>query len=1273
MTIRRNRLWCLLSLCLFLVVSFSTGTPRQAKVFGDKENLRVNPYLFNGFSKKGLYKKRTTPPYGYGILHNSSLGVDTIKIIALRVEFKADSSLFTTGNGMFGIYRDRIGNTEDIYESNYYKLNGGNGYLYDNLPHDSLYFADQLEFVKKYFLKVSNHKLFIEYEIFPKGKNEEHAYKVPDKMTKYSPGAKRDEESFDEYYYRRTVGLMEFVRDAIKAADSMQVDTAFGSPFRNLYRGENGFIFEKDPTNPAYKRKVAVLIFHAGASYLTDGGWDGNFGKDTPSDMIDAFISQEFFGYFADSISGIDTDSNNVSGIVVNRNFTEKLTLDELMMVSETSNQDSLNWGIHGILVNQVARQIGIPDLFSTMSGISGIGGFCIMDFAGYSSGRGFIPPWPSAWVRGFMGWDTPKLFEPGPASGSAKIKAVNTAQPGDTTMLLVPINNHEFYLIENRQRNLSSSLNRYNYDTSETDNRRYISSFNHVRLDSNIISTFTHPGDIYQRNVVDSVYNQDVSIPASGVCIWHIDEYIIRDHIEQNVVNADSLYRGISLEEADGIVDLGIMFQDVFYQATFDYGGAEDIFPHLSSKEGAVQINSMGPFTRPSTKSNDGGHTYLSLNVQPSGNTPLKRSGIDTAAIRDYYVYNYVDTSFTITVSRDNQNVATFPHWPKRIAASKFFEPVLCNVFANGDTMEVAIVDTAGRVYCYSAAGNPKLHTPEQALLPTIVYSGDTLYSDTVSFVATINNPAGMPTAIDSNLYIPSLDGNLYILRTIDSIAAIWDTTSLGTTPSSYVCNYDSTHWVVGGANGSLLFGDDATGLIKSLPVQAQSPIQALAVVDSDKGIIASITAKGLLAISSPQALLDTITLSTARNEFVYLPFTLVTADLDQDSIVDIVVCDRKQGLWLYNFDPKTNTIELDKEWVGWPNDWAGFHRLDTSRASIPDNASAPSIADLDNDNVLDIIVGGTNGVYAYNNRGVLLIDWPGLLDSRFWYQRGTITSSPVIAQNSDSSEPLVIFSAPTGENVTFAVANIYSSNPETGTIYYIRKDGIIDSIKGLTASFIDSLLVIGDSLVLPYITPGGYIDAFNTQGKRPDSVASLPNVGPDIQSNWPLTIGGSISLSPILCDLDNNNKTDIIALSNDGYLYRWEMANSIVSNSFIWPQAGANNSRTFSYAGPMGTITLGASAEIEYFYNFPNPVKDARVTNFKYRLSRRASKVRLDVFTYTGYHIISEPDLPTGFGWNERAVAIDKLGSAIYRCRLEADFNGTKKVKYWKMAVMK
>ena len=680
-----------------------------------------------------------------------------------------------------------------------------------------------------------------------------------------------------------------------------------------------------------------------------------------------------------------------------------------------------------------------------------------------------------------------------------------------------------------------------------------------------------------------------------------------------------------------------------------------------------------MGPFTRPSTRSNDGGHTYLKIKIDPKSST-LKK---EVMIIEGKLVYNFPDSAFVISVESDTGSVSSLPNWPIRVFPDKFYEPVLCNVYNNGDTLELAVVDTSGRVYIWSAQGDSNLFCGEKEALPSILYSNDTLFNDSISFLARVPQPASMPTSINTqSVYIPSRDGNIYILRSVDSATAVWDTVNLGQPAASYACNYSGTKWAVGCANGAIVFGDDATGDITIVNTPTSAPVQSLAVVNAANGKLAAVNSTGELMICSPQRIRGSFTLGSLDITNIFPPFTLATADLDQDNVVDIVVCDRKQGLWLLNYDERADSLFFDREWVGWPNDWAGSHRLDTARAAIPDNESAPSIADLDKDNVLDIIIGGTNGIYAYNHRGVLLVEWPALLDTRFWYQRGSVQSTPTIVLDPGTSDPLIVFSSPTGENVTFAVAHIDSSNPGTGTVYYTRTDGVIDSVTGLSESFIDSLLVIGDSLVLPYIMPGGYVDAFNSHAKRPTTINTLPNVGKEIQSSWPFTVGGSISTSPLLCDIDNDDKTDIIAVSDGGWVHRWEVSSAILGSSFVWPQAGSNGSRTFHYSGPVYEPDFGNKSNIGHFYNYPNPVKGADQTRFKYEITGAtpAQKVRLDIFTYTGYHIVSERNLPTGLGWNEYVISIKKLGSAVYRCRLEVTFNGKKKVKkYWKMAVMK
>ena len=332
------------------------------------------------------------------------------------------------------------------------------------------------------------------------------------------------------------------------------------------------------------------------------------------------------------------------------------LLINEVMMCSETANQDSTNWGIQSILVNQIARQLGIPDL-TTSNGAPGIGGFCIMD-AGLFGGNGFIPPYPSAWVRAFMGWDTPVTIPLGKVS-SCNVKALTsvldnqTNRTTDTTIVLVPINDHEYYLIENRQRNLSGNKDLFKYDsTMETGKSIGLASWPiNVNIDKNVVSSTGKNSS----NVISEVVNNDISIPCIGVLVWHVDEKLIRERLPYNFVNIDSTYKGVNLVEADGIADLGIEFYNAMSQSVYDVGGSEDVFPHITriNDSATVTVNGFGPYTRPSTRSNDGGQTWLKLGLSHILQIP-GRNTIIGCEVQKHFVTNFSDGVFTVSVQWD-------------------------------------------------------------------------------------------------------------------------------------------------------------------------------------------------------------------------------------------------------------------------------------------------------------------------------------------------------------------------------------------------------------------------------------------------------------------------------------------------------------------------------------------------------------------------------------------------------------------------------------------
>ena len=99
-----------------------------------------------------------------------ALADDTVKILAVMVNFQEDRDGATFGNGKFG----------SIYSQNY-----GNDIL-DPLPHDRDYFESHLTFVKNYYQKVSNGKVDVQFTILP------DTFSVTKTMRNYSPAPGSD-------------------------------------------------------------------------------------------------------------------------------------------------------------------------------------------------------------------------------------------------------------------------------------------------------------------------------------------------------------------------------------------------------------------------------------------------------------------------------------------------------------------------------------------------------------------------------------------------------------------------------------------------------------------------------------------------------------------------------------------------------------------------------------------------------------------------------------------------------------------------------------------------------------------------------------------------------------------------------------------------------------------------------------------------------------------------------------------------------------------------
>jgi hypothetical protein len=1170
--------------------------------------------LLSGYSKK-KYCETAADHNGSLLFKRSRSAPDTIHIVAFRVEFKKDTSTATTGNGLFGI---NMGGDFDTKETKYY--NSDTVYKYDDLPHDSAYFDRQLQFVQDYYSTVSHGKLHIDFSIFPSGAQK--AYALDTFMTAYGPGEKKPEEAFFEYYNRETVRLLRFVRDAVTKANS-----AASSPFAGLHRDASGDIRD------SLGRRTVFLLIHAGSSYLTDGGKNGSSDRDSPFDMIDAFIPRDLLAAYKDTLA-LDSVGIGVKGA-----GSSSLLIDEIMMVSETANQDGLNFGIHGIIINQLARQIGIPDLYSTWGGVSGIGAFCIMDYFGYLAGQGFVPPWPSAWVRAFMGWEQPVVVSTGQSS-KVNLKAVCLGNPGDTTIALVPINNHEYYLLENRQRSLVGGPDIFTYDTesiSMSQKRIYIDGAFPLNLKNNVLLKSD------TSNVILRVKNYDACLPASGVLVWHIDERVIRDHLKYDILNVDSAYRAVALEEADGVNDIGFEFQNAL-QVVFDAGGAEDVFPHYTAnrklspgkspmyiinsptgKDSTFLINSMGPWTKPSTHSNDGGQTYLNLTFDTA-----HFQGTETSKIRDYYVYNAIDSVFRISIDWDLRA----PGWPKRTitdSAEALFDPVACDIYKGNSGKELVALSNKGKLYVWPSrpdSSGPAWFGNSIGLVPLTgsinrslknapsSVSVDTLLLDTVHYFDIKNfnpkNPQGpftFPTVIGSAVFIPLLDSAIDVITGVlkssfatDSLAGTIIPLSLR--PSTYVCKLEGNFWAIGADNGAVFCADTADYADRTLvTLSADTPasVCAIAALSGEPGKFVCIQSSGVVSLCSIE---NTTPLLSTKISRAIPPFSIVTGDINHDDTNEIIICDSRKGMWCLK-----HNLSAAMGWENAPNDWASSSLAAVqNRASLPINLAPPALADINSDGCLEIIAGGFSGIYALNFKGVPISGWPVYLDNRFY--RGNVNASPVVVSAPIGSKgPLVVFSSPTGENETFEVDKIISTNKKTGIIIYRKTDGSIDS-GSASASFIDSALV-SDSTILNWALYGGLVDAVDPTGSRP-----LKTIGSNnLYSQWPLSIGSSINAfgaSLVLDTLSADGSVDIVATGANGWVHRWKSRGDLVGASFLWKQTGFDAGRSFAYAGSLGAAVDSGAAPLSFF-SWPNPTdklqtEGRNVVNFKYKFSGKA-----------------------------------------------------------------
>ena len=483
-------------------------------------------------SAQSLKGKIILNPTGFSGVKASS---DSLKILAVMVEFQTDTDPNTYGTGKFG----------SIYSQSYADT------ILDPLPFDINYFSNHLEFAKNYFAKVSGNKLNVSYNILPQ------VITVSQTMRKYSPEPNSSDFTSEG----------NFAKEVWQIADS---------------------------TNPKldFSKYNLFIIYHAGVGREFTAPGSLGTEKDLQSIYLGFNALQKIFG-------------SNFNGFAANGNFQIPNTLilpcTESREIKSSGVMTLLQLTTNGLLVSSIASYLGLPDLFNTSSGTTAISRFGLMDPDAIFSYSGIFPPEPSAWEKIYLGWAQPVTLSV--KDTKVDLVARLAATITDTTILKIPINSSEYFLIENRQRDVNKDGINITYKVKGQTNL--------FKLDKDK-GRFQWYGVDTLKGVITDVDDFDWAVPGNGILIWHIDENIINAKLASDQINADLNHKGVSLVEADGIEDIGQIYRQVTGEFAYVSGDETDMW--FAGNKGHYFINKFSNDTKPDTKSNSGANSYITI-----------------------------------------------------------------------------------------------------------------------------------------------------------------------------------------------------------------------------------------------------------------------------------------------------------------------------------------------------------------------------------------------------------------------------------------------------------------------------------------------------------------------------------------------------------------------------------------------------------------------------------------------------------------------------------
>ncbi|MFZ5981610.1 MAG: hypothetical protein ACOYVF_13360 [Candidatus Zixiibacteriota bacterium] len=813
---------------------------------------------------------------------------------------------------------------------------------------------------------------------------------------------------------------------------------------------------DEDP-DIAFADYQAIIIFHAGADRQNDLGY--------PLTCCDLFT-----GY----IRFIDT------ALVVDDGAAE---VNSAVMMPEYSSQDNRAVAINAVMAHEFGHQLGLIDLYNTYSAalMSCLGDFALMDNNGFNTGLempewfskpwigtvfGAMPIYPCAWSRAYLGFDEVVDYRQG---SDIRLVAAEAAREG-VKIARIPISEMEYYLIEVR--------------TDDMDGIEEVG----VKWDADGTGIFLWPKNEY----VDFNREYDALIPGAGMLIYHVDEsvawmnfdaseYDTLNNFDDNDLQWDRERRFVKLVEADGIENF-----HGYYSG--GYGEEDDMFREDNN-------GSFTPNTNPPAIDNSGNNTHIYIeNI----------SRLDTLFPGES-VISTLDTIMTFDLETrglvQNFPVRVGPYGYSVIADDLNYDGKTEIITACGNLLAVFTADghnflmeqhgfDSGHVYYDDAAA--------------IINPGESFEPDSTDIVIHLN-PQPVPLYVRTSeiMSCAPVTGQFDTTMLLDKYVAIGFPTSISmgvvlfyTTDDNNLDGRSDAVNAIGaplptrGYPIALSFGSKLYALTDSGYVYFKEALTAPALAypyfkNEEYFGICRISENRLLLMAG-----DTLGDDNEQTRIYYMGGTAETVDslvldgyykygpvlvdVDKDYQPEIVAC-TPDGDIVYVTVDTTSVM---------PSFSILAHRKTGYRLT-----TNPAVGDVDLNGYPDIIIGGQNAVYAFNQDLTLKTGFPIEVNDR--YPDDIVAAAPITTDLRSGGVPEIIFPTEVGNINSFGPDKTYGFPLSAGEY------GL-----GSCVYFVDSSS--GDSIVgrLGYIGADGWFYAWSVD---PDTAHNYwPMIGRDPEGSF-------------------------------------------------------------------------------------------------------------------------------------------------------------------------